>query len=257
MNAPRSSPTPGAANGTSIARPADLPDPASIVGEPVDLSLVVPLLRALERKDGHTLAHVWRVTLYTRLLAEKFGLDAATVDRIGRGAALHDVGKLDIPDAILMKPGPLTDAEFQVVKTHPLTGYARLSALGVNDQVALNLVRWHHERIDGKGYPDGLTGDTIPIGPRFFAVIDTFDALTSIRPYRREVGVEAADKAIEELRRGVGTRYCDDAVEAMTRLHASGELDWILEYFNDGSALPDLHGLVGAGRASPLSVHAR
>ncbi len=251
----------GETNGAHDPRLLEIADQASLrdgelAGEPVRMELVTPYLQALEEKDGLTAAHTWRVTLYTRLLSEEFGLDADRVARIGVAAALHDIGKLDVPRAILQKPGPLTDEEFAIIKTHPMHGWRRLRELGVTDQVALNLVRYHHERIDGKGYPDGVAGETIPIGARFFAVIDTFDALTSIRPYRADVGHAAGDRAFEELHKGVNTRYAPQAVEAFFRLYRRGEVDWIMEYFND-TACPlsygEFHHVGKVGRSSAVS----
>lgn len=202
-------------------------------------ALVQRLLRGIEEKDASTAAHTWRVTLYARALAEEFGIDDQTMRLLTHGAALHDVGKIDIPASILTKPGRLTDEEFEVIKQHPVTGYARLVSLDVTDEPILNLVKHHHERWDGLGYPFLLKGEEIPLGARFFAVIDTFDALTSIRPYRREVGVEAAQRAIEEIEAGAGTRYWPDAVDAFARLYRTGRLDWILTYFNDEARTPD------------------
>jgi HD-GYP domain-containing protein (c-di-GMP phosphodiesterase class II) len=194
---------------------------------------VQSLVSAIERKDALTAAHTWRVVLYSRALAEARGVDHATIARITQAAALHDVGKLDIPDAILQKPGKLTDEEFEVIKTHPALGHARLLALGETDDIILSLVRHHHERLDGLGYPDGLKGKAILLGPSLFSVIDSFDALTSIRPYRQDVGEAAAERAMEELYAAAGTRYCPEAVRAFDRLFRSGQLGWILEHFND------------------------
>ncbi|MBL0921230.1 MAG: HD-GYP domain-containing protein [Phycisphaerales bacterium] len=228
-------------------------------GKPVELAIALPYVRALEAKDGLTAAHTWRVVLYTRHLAEEFGLDHEAVSRIGVAAALHDVGKLDIPDGILLKPGKLTDEEFEIIKTHPVKGHERLLAIGVDDQVALNLVRWHHERLDGKGYPDGIAGAQIPIGARFFSVIDTFDALTSLRPYRSTVGDAAGERALEELHKGVGTRYDPEAVEAFCRMHRRGDLGWIMEYFNDAASTPGFDQFAALDkirRASTISTGA-
>lgn len=200
--------------------------------------LVERLLRGIEEKDLSTAAHTWRVVLYTRALAEEFGIDDETMRLLTHAAALHDVGKIDIPSSILQKPGKLTDDEFDVIKQHPVTGFARLVSLDVTEEPILNLVKHHHERWDGLGYPFVLAGEDIPIGARFFAVIDTFDALTSIRPYRREVGEAAARRAIDELVAGSGTRYWAEAVEAFAGLHRTGRLDWIMRYFNDSSATP-------------------
>lgn len=200
---------------------------------------VAKLVDAIERKDLSTAAHTWRVVLYTRAMLEENGFDHETIELVTQAAALHDIGKLDIPTSILQKPGKLTDVEFEVIKQHPVTGYARLISLDVEEPAILNLVRYHHERWDGKGYPYGLKGGMIPVGARLFAVIDTFDALTSIRPYRQEIGEDAAHKAIEILEEGAGTQYDKDAVEVFTSLFKTGKLDYILHYFNDLKTVPD------------------
>ncbi|MEM7627953.1 MAG: HD domain-containing phosphohydrolase [Planctomycetota bacterium] len=200
--------------------------------------VVHELVARIERADLSTAAHTWRVVLYARALAEVFGVDRETMSLLTHGAALHDVGKIDIPSRILQKPGPLTEEEFDVIKQHPLLGYARLVTLDVSDEPILNLIRYHHERWDGRGYPYGLGGEEIPIGARFFAVIDTFDALTSVRPYREEVGEEAAERALEILAGDSGSHYWAEAVEAFTKLYRTGQLDYILHHFNDRASLP-------------------
>ncbi|MBL8764250.1 MAG: HD-GYP domain-containing protein [Phycisphaerae bacterium] len=194
---------------------------------------VESLVRQIEAKDLSTAAHTWRVVLYTRAMAEEAGLEAERIERLTHAAALHDVGKIDIPDRILQKPGPLDKDEFEVIKRHTQLGYARLIRLQERDELVLDLVRHHHERWDGRGYPDGLKGDEIPVAARYFAVIDSFDAMTSFRPYRADVGEEAARRAVEELRTGIGSRYCAESVEMFEALHGSGRLDWIREYYND------------------------
>lgn len=213
---------------------------------------VQALVSAIELKDLSTAAHTWRVVLYTRALAEEFHVDHETIERISLAAALHDVGKIDIPIEILQKPGKLTPQEFEIIKTHPTLGYDRLVRMGEQDPIALNLVRWHHERVDGEGYPDKLKAETIPPGARYFAVIDSFDAMTSVRPYRTEIGKDAADRAIIELQAGVCTRYCPEAVEAFTKLYRTGKLDWILSYFNDQCPVPLF---AGAEHATIVSQH--
>ncbi|MEC9373656.1 MAG: HD-GYP domain-containing protein [Planctomycetota bacterium] len=200
--------------------------------------LVASLVKTIELKDLSTAAHSWRVVLYARAMAEELGLDHETIRRVTAAAALHDVGKIDIPDQILQKPGKLTDEEFDVIKSHTTLGHERLVRMGEEDEIMLNLVRHHHERWDGKGYPDGLAGDRIPLGPRLFAVIDSFDALTSVRPYRREVGEEAANSALVEIEAGKGTRYQPEMAELFARLYRTGKIDWILHYFNDESPIP-------------------
>ena len=197
-----------------------------------------PLIKVVETKDVATAAHTWRVVLYARALCEALGLDQELIERVSVGAALHDIGKIDVPDEILKKPGRLTDAEFAVIRRHTVFGHERLVRMGVEDPVVLNLVRWHHERLDGTGYPDALADAEIPPGPRYFAVVDTFDAMTSVRPYRSEIGEAAAENALEELNDKVGAWYCPLAVEAFERLYRSGAITWILHYFNDSCLVP-------------------
>jgi putative nucleotidyltransferase with HDIG domain len=197
--------------------------------------IVEALVKTIELKDQSTAAHTWRVVLYARALAEKAGMPREFIGRLTVGAALHDVGKIDIPDHILQKPGKLTDDEFKIIQSHTSLGHERLKRMGEDDPVVLELVRHHHERIDGKGYPDGLAGDAIPVVAKYFAVIDTFDALTSFRPYRKEVGEAAAEKALIELNDCIGTRYDKGAVDIFTALYREGALEWILHYFNDSN----------------------
>lgn len=204
----------------------------------MDPAIVQDLVQQIERKDLSTAAHTWRVVLYTRALLEAFDIDHETIALVTHAAALHDIGKLDLPDEILQKPGKLTEEEFEIIKYHPVTGYARMIDLNVTEEPILNLVRYHHERWDGLGYPFGLKGEDIPIGARMFAVIDSFDAMTSIRPYRRELGDKAAENALIELEAGMGTRYWPNAVEAFAGLFRSGSLDYILHYCNDEITLP-------------------
>lgn len=199
---------------------------------------VQELVSEIERKDLSTAAHTWRVVLYTRAVLEEFGVDHETTDLVTQAAALHDIGKVVIPDHILQKPGELTDEEYEIIKLHPVAGYARLITLGVTEEPIYNLVRYHHERWDGLGYPFQLGGEDIPIGARVFAVIDAFDAMTSVRPYRSELGESAAERALIELQAGMGSRYWAEGVEAFTGLFRTGRLDYILHYFNDEVPVP-------------------
>lgn len=205
----------------------------------MDPATVHRLVKAIEAKDLSTAAHTWRVVLYSRAMLEAVRADQPTIRAVTQGAALHDVGKIDIPSAILTKPDRLTAAEFAVIQQHPVTGYARMVAMDVEDQHILDLIRFHHERWDGLGYPYGLKDGEIPLVARYFAVIDTFDAMTSVRPYRHEVGEQAAANALVELRNGAGTRYDPDAVRLFADLFERGSLTWILNYFNDGTPIPD------------------
>jgi len=196
------------------------------------------LVAEIEKKDLSTAAHTWRVVLYTRAMLESFGVDHESIELVTKAAALHDIGKIDIPDRILQKPGKLSDEEYEIVKVHPATGFARMVTLGVSEEPILNIIRYHHERWDGLGYPFQLKGEEIPMGPRLFAVIDSFDAMTSVRPYRSELGDDAARRALIELQAGSGTRYWAQAVEAFTDLFHTGRLDYILHYFNDEVPVP-------------------
>lgn len=208
----------------------------------MDSSLVQDLVKQIEVKDSSTAAHTWRVVLYARALAEAFGLDRDVIHRVTHAAALHDVGKLEIPDQILQKPGPLTPEERAVIQTHSDAGWRWLRAMGETDALVLGLVRHHHERMDGTGYPDRLAGDQIPLAARNFAVIDTFDALTSFRPYRNAVSEEAAEQALKELESKAGAWYCPDSVAAFARLYRSGDLVWIHQHYNDGSETLPAYG---------------
>ena len=204
----------------------------------MDPPILQALVSTIELKDASTAAHTWRVVLYTRAMAEAAGLDHPLIERLTVAAALHDVGKIDIPDEVLRKPGPLTAAERAIIETHPARGHDLLVQMGETDPVLLTLVRHHHERWDGRGYPDRLVGDAIPLGARYFSVIDGFDAMTSLRPYRHDVGPQAAERALTELNAGAGTRYWPVAVETFERLYRTGRLDWILAYFNDTNPIP-------------------
>lgn len=195
--------------------------------------IIQAFVRAIELKDACTAAHTWRVVLYARAMAERLGLDADRIARISDAAALHDLGKIDIPDGILGKPDRLTQEEFEIIKNHTTLGHKRLIEMGVTDEIMLDLVRHHHERWDGKGYPDGLDGEQITVGARLFSVIDTFDALTSFRPYRQEVGEAAAERAIEIIEKNAGSQFWPIAVEQFVDLYRSDQLGWILHHFND------------------------
>lgn len=204
----------------------------------MDHALVEQLVHGIEGKDMSTAAHTWRVVLYTRVMAEAAGMDAAAMRELTHAAALHDVGKLDIPREILTKPARLTPEEFEVIKQHPVTGYARMIKLNVEDPLILDLIRFHHERWDGTGYPYGYAQSQIPLSAQHFAVIDSFDAMTSVRPYRHEVGQEAARHAIIELKDGAGSHYAPEAVKLFCQMYDEGRFDWILNEFNDACEVP-------------------
>ncbi|HNC08374.1 MAG TPA: GAF domain-containing protein [Anaerolineales bacterium] len=155
------------------------------------------LSAALDLRDRETEGHSRRVVEYTACLAEQVGLGKEAIKNIRRGALIHDIGKIGVPDAVLHKPGSLNTEERNIINRHPEAGYNMLAGIPYL-QEEIQIVITHQEKWDGTGYPSGLRGEEIPIGARLFAVADTFDALTSDRPYRRGCSYEEARKIIEE-----------------------------------------------------------
>jgi putative two-component system response regulator len=154
-----------------------------IVGLQTSQSVVFAFARAAEAKSPYTQGHAERVTEYALALATQLDLTASEKDILRRGGLLHDIGKISIPDAILDKPGSLTEDEKRIIEQHPVQGVKIIEPLQSLHDV-IPLVRWHHERLDGKGYPDQLQGDAIPLLVRILTVADIYDALSSNRPYR-------------------------------------------------------------------------
>ncbi|HKI35013.1 MAG TPA: HD domain-containing phosphohydrolase [Gemmataceae bacterium] len=146
-------------------------------------AVLFALARAVEAKSPYTQGHAQRVTLYALALADEAGLGSEERETLRKGALLHDIGKISTPDAILDKPGELTPAEYEVVKQHPLQG-ARIVEPLRSLRETVPLIRWHHERLDGRGYPDHLAGEEIPILVRLLSITDVYDSLASQRPYR-------------------------------------------------------------------------
>jgi putative nucleotidyltransferase with HDIG domain len=173
------------------------------------------LLQAAGYRDDNTYEHTQRVGLLAAKLARELGLSDRAVELIGRAAPLHDIGKIAIPDSILLKPGRLTEEEFEVVKTHAVLG-ARVLAGGASDLFAAaeSIARSHHERWDGEGYPRGLQGDAIPIAARIVHVADVYDVLVHERPYRESLTPAAA---AEEIKRGAGTDFDPKVVEVFEK----------------------------------------
>jgi len=169
------------------------------------------LARALEAKDAYTRGHSMRVSQYAVGTAQRLGFDGASLDGIRLGGELHDIGKIGTREAVLHKPGTLTDEEFRQITEHPVLGERMLLPLARESPDVLRIVRSHHERLDGRGFPDGLRGEMIPIEARIVAVADSFDAMTTERPYR---DARQPDAAVAELRRVAGTQLDPAAVEA-------------------------------------------
>jgi len=167
------------------------------------------LARAVDARDVYTGSHSQRVAELAARTARRLGLPDEEIELTRLAASLHDLGKLAIPEEILRKPGPLTDPERLVLERHPQIGFRMLESLGV-DPVA-DWVLHHHERWDGSGYPDGLPGQTIPLGARIIFVADAYDAMTSERVYRRRV---APGQAIAELKRCSGSQFDPEIVAA-------------------------------------------
>ncbi|AEG33426.1 putative PAS/PAC sensor protein [Thermus thermophilus SG0.5JP17-16] len=172
--------------------------------------------KAVELRDQETAGHTERVTALTLRLAEALGVPEEDLDDLRRGAILHDVGKIAIPDRILLKPGPLTEEEWAVMKLHPVYAYEWLSGIPFLKK-ALEVPYAHHERWDGSGYPRGLKGLEIPLSARIFAVADVYDALTSDRPYRKAWPKE---KALAYIREEAGKQFDPEVVEAFLKLMA-------------------------------------
>ena len=173
------------------------------------------LVLALDAREHETGDHTQRVVRYTLAIARRLGIPERDLPDIGRGALMHDIGKIGVPDAILLKPGKLTPEEWQEMRKHPQVGFNILRSIDFL-QVPGEIVLCHQERFDGRGYPRGLHGDALPIGARIFSIADTFDAMTTDRPYRRGGSVE---QARAEIARFAGTQFdprCAEAFLSMT-----------------------------------------
>lgn len=188
--------------------------------ESTKLEILERLARAAEFRDDETGQHTRRVGDGAGIVAAAIGLDAAQVELIRRAAPLHDVGKIGIPDGILLKPGNLSSGEFEIMKTHTTIGAEILSGsrfplMALAAQIAL----CHHERMDGAGYPRGLRGEEIPLASRIVSVVDAFDTITHDRPYRKAL---SSAKAWEILWDGAGTQWDKAVIEALASLGPDG-----------------------------------
>jgi putative nucleotidyltransferase with HDIG domain len=182
------------------------------------------LSAAIEARDPYARGHASRVTVFAQAMARRIGLDKERLSVLRLGALLHDVGKLTVPPAVLLKSGPLTEVEFVQVQRHPAAGVRMLRSLGAPREI-LPSVLHHHERWDGTGYPRGRAGERIPLEARILAVADSFDAMTSTRPYRAP---RDASDALDELRRCAGTQFDPDLVVVFAEAWAEGELDLLV-----------------------------
>jgi putative nucleotidyltransferase with HDIG domain len=216
-----------------------------IVGE------VSAILAAMQSRCPSVAAHCRRVSEYSALLAVQYGLPGDLVSTIRLGGLLHDLGKITIPDRILSKPSRLTEREWARLRHHPETGVAMVDRLGFDASIA-EIVLYHHERIDGSGYPDGMVGEAIPWPVRIVSVMDAYDALTSPRTYRAALSIEAARTL---LAREAGVQYCPWVVSGLLSIPRK-----VLEAVangRNGDCLPDTSpgptALASATQAWPVS----
>ncbi len=175
---------------------------------------VSALAEAIAKRDPYTAGHVRRVVSYSVLIGAEMDLDRASLDRLRMAATLHDVGKVAVPDRVLGKNGPLDVDEMRLMQCHPVDGAHIIGHIEELRDVIAG-VRSHHERIDGRGYPDGLSGAEIPRDAKIIAVADTYDAMTTTRPYRSAL---SHGEAIAEIHRGSGSQFCPEVVAAFDRL---------------------------------------
>ncbi|HVL89248.1 MAG TPA: HD domain-containing phosphohydrolase [Actinomycetota bacterium] len=170
----------------------------------------------IEAKDPHVHSHLERSFKYAKALARRIDPALAGDPAVQHGFLLHDIGKVGIPERILGKPGPLTGEEFEVMKTHPMIGSRIVEPVRAL-RAAADVIEGHHERWDGGGYPRGRKGEEIPLAARIFSIADSFDAMTSDRPYRKALTLE---HALDEVRAGAGTQFDPDCVRAFL------DMDW-------------------------------
>ena len=204
--------------------------------EELSLERLQALVHFLEEKDPYTRGHSVRVANYSTRIARMMGLSQDVIEVITLGAELHDIGKIGVSEQVLHKAGKLSDAEYRHIMEHPVIGARILAPLMRDVPAALAIVRSHHERLDGRGFPDGLRDGEIPVEVRVVTVADSFDAMTSVRPYRPALSVQ---KALQELEEGRNAQFHAPAVEAFRAA------------FPDPAALP-----VSAPEVQPLHLPA-
>ena len=178
------------------------------------LEMVNALSVALDLKSEYTCNHSARVAELSVLLAKALHLPLEEQIRINLGAHLHDIGKVGIPDAILNKVGPLDDKEFALIKQHTLTGYKIIKKVRSFSEIS-DIILYHHERVDGLGYPEGLSGQEISLATKIVSIADSFDAMTSKRPYRQSL---TTTEALKELKRCAGKQFEEGLVDVFIKL---------------------------------------
>jgi HD-GYP domain-containing protein (c-di-GMP phosphodiesterase class II) len=220
------SPVGGDSQPDSLLRSIGVPLQLKAVQEEISAlrsAVVCSLNQLLDLKDLNTGVHSTRLAEWALHVAGEIGLDEASFPDIEVAALLHDIGKIGIPDAILNKPGRLSDEEYELMKKHPEYGWIVLRRMPGFERVSL-LILHHHESFDGKGYPGGLAGDEIPMGSRIVSVIDAFDAMVSSRPYRQGLPIEEAARRLTEAG---GTQFDPRVVERFLPL-AQAEMPAVL-----------------------------
>ncbi|MGM9991653.1 MAG: GAF and HD-GYP domain-containing protein [Candidatus Bruticola sp.] len=191
---------------------------------------ILALAQAIEAKDPYTHGHVSRVEQLSVFLCKCIGLDQESTELVAKAAILHDVGKISIPDHILMKASALTDEEFEIMKTHTSNARNILNNITSLPEKVIDMVVHHHERYDGKGYPDGLQGRSIPLGSQIIAIADSFDAMITNRPYRKGLSIE---EALSRLERGNGTQFSPYMVEKfLQNIDKVDDLSSLPHYFD-------------------------
>ena len=203
---------------------------------------------AIDLRDGPTAGHSRRVFWYSIKIAAAIGGLEKEIRNLGMGAWLHDIGKLAIPDAILLKPGVLDESERQAMQQHVRIGYELVRRIPFLTEAA-EIILAHHERCDGSGYPQGLKADDIPIGARIFAVADSFDAMTSDRPYRSALSLQAGR---EEIQRGAGKLFDTRVVSGFLAISV---MKW--ETIREEAARVPISSVVSSGRLSVASSEER
>ena len=214
------------------------------------IDTVEALMEAVTAKDPYLLNHSRNVAAYAKAIAEELGFPKQRIHRLTHGCELHDLGKIAIPDSILLKPGPLTPEEYAIMKQHPTWGARILQPLSLMRDIT-EMVHQEHERWDGKGYPNGLQGEQILLEARIIAVADSFDAMTSNRIYRRRLSLESA---CEELANCAGTQFDPRIVAVCLRAIREGKLT-IASSLHHDEVLEKAYRRVSDPNGSPEPEH--
>jgi putative two-component system response regulator len=183
-------------------------------------NVIFMLAQAVEAKDPYTEGHLQRISSYAEQMAHACGLSQGEVTQVRYGGILHDIGKIGVNDTILLKPGSLTSDEYEQIKQHPSIGAGIIGQMRFAPEVA-PIIRGHHEYWNGRGYPDGLAGEAIPLGARIIAIVDSFDAMTTNRPYRQAMEIQPA---LAELVSAAGTQFDPALLAVFLDLVRSGRL---------------------------------